>query len=41
MCSSDLCNHDQPPTIDRERPLTVTVERVVEALSDLLGSEPV
>lgn len=36
-----LCNADQPPTIDRERPLTVTVERVVEALSDLLGSEPV
>ncbi len=30
-----LCNHDQPPTIDRARPLTVTVERVIEHLSTL------
>lgn len=30
-----LCNADQPPTIDRARPLTVTVERVIERLSTL------
>jgi heptosyltransferase-1 len=31
-----LCNADQPPTIDRERPLTVTVARVIEALTGVL-----
>lgn len=35
-----LCNHDQPPTIDRERPLTVTVERVIEAVTGVLAGEP-
>lgn len=27
-----LCNSDQPPTIDRERPLTVSRERVIDCL---------
>ncbi|MBA4286716.1 MAG: lipopolysaccharide heptosyltransferase I [Xanthomonadaceae bacterium] len=32
-----LCNDGQPPTIDRERPLTVKVERVIEQLPILLS----
>jgi heptosyltransferase-1 len=32
-----LCNADQPPTIDRARPLTVSVERVIEQLPSLLS----
>ncbi len=31
-----LCNEDQPPSIDRERPLTVSRERVIEVLQLLL-----
>ena len=30
-----LCNDDQPQTIDRTRPLTVSVERVIERLATL------
>ena len=32
-----LCNDDQPQTIDRARPLTVSVERVTERLPSLLS----
>jgi len=32
-----LCNDDQPQTIDRARPLTVSVERVIDRLPALLS----
>jgi heptosyltransferase I len=32
-----LCNDDQPQTIDRARPLTVSVERVIDRLPSLLS----